>query len=112
VLLAIYLGWSVFRGRKRVRDAQIEGGVTRVRYPGEDSEFYAVERALPLREASEAHARWLERIEPAVPAEKKERLRLALGLHSRYRFDPEGISAEERQRLRELCATIVGPSNR
>jgi transglutaminase-like putative cysteine protease len=112
VLLAIYLGWSVFRGRKRVRDAEIESGAVRARYPGEDSEFYSVEKALPLREASEAHVRWLERIETAVPAEKKEKLRLALGLHSRYRFDPEGISAEERQRLRELCAAIIGPSNR
>ena len=27
----------------------------------------------------------------------------ALRLHQRYRFDPKGLSGEERSRLRELC---------
>ncbi|MGQ0510994.1 MAG: transglutaminase-like domain-containing protein [Betaproteobacteria bacterium] len=105
VVLAIYLAWSVFRGRRRVREEASSAAVWR-RYPGEDSEFYAVEKALPAREASEAQARWVERVGKAVPPEKREALRDALRLHSRYRFDPEGISAAERTRLRELCAAL------
>jgi hypothetical protein len=33
--------------------------------------------------------------------------REALGLHSRYRFDPQGLDASERGRLRELCRSLV-----
>lgn len=109
VLLAIYLGWSVFRGRKRVRDEAVVAAERR-RYPGEDSEFYAVEKSLPPRDPSESHARWIERIEKSVPPEKLAALRDALRLHSRYRFDPEGIKPEERRRLRELCASLAAVS--
>jgi len=106
VLLAIYLGWSVFRGRKRVRDEEAVAAERR-RYPGEDSEFYAVEKSLPQRDPSESHARWIARIAPSVPPDKASALRDALRLHSRYRFDPEGIRPEERRRLRELCAALA-----
>lgn len=109
VVLAIYLAWSVFRGRKRVRDEEVAAAARR-RYPGEDSEFYTVEKSLPAREPSESHARWIERIAPSVPPEKAAALRDALRLHSRYRFDPEGIKLEERMRLRELCASLAAVS--
>jgi len=110
VLLAIYLGWSVFRGRKRVRDEEAASAERR-RYPGEDSEFYAVEKSLPPRDPSESHARWVERIGKSVPPEKQVALRDALRLHSRYRFDPEGIKPEERRRLRELCASLTAAAS-
>jgi len=90
----------VLRGRRVVREAQAAVRERR-RYPGEDSEFYAVEKSLPRREASETHAAWLERIEKSL--NDAQPLREALPLHQRYRFDPDGISAAERDRLRELC---------
>jgi protein-glutamine gamma-glutamyltransferase len=99
-LLALYLGWSVLRGRRVVREAQA-AATGRRRYPGEDSEFYAVEKSLPPREPSETHAAWLKRIDKTL--QDANRIREALRLHQRYRFDPEGISAAERNRLRELC---------
>ncbi len=82
--------------------------VERRRYPGEDSEFYAVEKALPLREPSETHAAWLKRIISDFSSQKEIQIKEALQLHQRYRFDPEGISAAERSRLRELCLGL-GP---
>lgn len=104
VLLALYLGWSVLRGRRVVREAQAAAAERR-RYPGEDSEFYALEKSLPPREPSETHAAWLERIAKSV--QDASRVREALRLHQRYRFDPDGLSAHERSRLRELCQGLA-----
>ena len=101
-VLALYLAWSVLRGRRVLREEKAAAAERR-RYPGEDSEFYAVEKSLPPRELSETHAAWLARIASGFASQKLEQLREALRLHQRYRFDPEGISAAERNRLRELC---------
>lgn len=101
-VLALFLGWRVLRGRRVLREEKA-ASVERRRYPGEDSEFYAVEKSLPPREPSETHAAWLARIASGFASQKLEQIREALRLHQRYRFDPEGISAAERNRLRELC---------
>jgi transglutaminase-like putative cysteine protease len=108
-LLAIYLGWSVLRGRRVVRDKQA-AQAARPRWPGEDSEFYAVAKGLPPREASETQAAWLERIAPNVPARRMDPIQEALRLHQRYRFDPSGLSRNERNRLRELCRGLAAPT--
>jgi len=102
--LALFLAWRVLRGRRVLREARA-AAVERRRYPGEDSEFYAVEKTLPPREPSETHAAWLARIEKSV--QDANRVREALRLHQRYRFDPDGISAQERNRLRELCQGLA-----
>jgi hypothetical protein len=109
VLLALYLGWSVLRGRRIVREGKAVA-VARPRYPGEDSEFYNVEKSLPPREASETQAAWMERIDPRIPLKKVGRVREALQLHQRYRFDPAGLSRNERNRLRELCRDLASPA--
>lgn len=108
-LLAVVLAWRVLRGRRVVRD-QRAAAALKTRYPGEDSEFYTLEKALPPRDASETHAAWLNRISAALPRERAERIREALRLHQRYRFDPAGISPAERRLLRELCAAHVAPA--
>jgi hypothetical protein len=93
--LAAILGWRLLRG-KRVR-RKAEGAAPAARdYPGTDSEFYALARALPPREGGETLSAWLTRVAPG-------RYQEALRLHQRYRFDPAGLGAEERARLRELC---------
>ena len=81
-------------------------GAVRAPWPGEDSEFYAVEKSLPAREPSETHSEWLARVSPALPAMKRSQVQEALRLHQRYRFDPAGLAAAERNQLRDLCGTI------
>lgn len=66
-----------------------------------------MERALPAREPDEPHARWFARIAPTLPENRRSTLAEALAPHSRYRFDPAGIGAKERVRLREACASIL-----
>jgi hypothetical protein len=108
-VLAVYLGWSVLRGRRVLREKKSVAAI-RKRYPGEDSEFYAVEKSLPPRAPDETQAAWLARIHAALPAPRMRQLREALQLHQRYRFDPAGIAAAERNQLRELCRSLAAPT--
>jgi hypothetical protein len=101
-VLAIYLAWSVLRGRRVVREEEAAPAQRR-RYPGEDSEFYALEKLLGQRESTETRSAWFHRIAKNLSEEKRQSLLAALRLHQRYRFDPEGIPAEDRLRLREIC---------
>ena len=105
--LVVILAWRVLRGRSLVKQGDTVAGAARRRYPGEDSEFYSVENSLPAREPGEPHAAWLARIGSALPPERERRLREALRLHSRYRFDPQGLAEAERRRLRELCRSLA-----
>jgi hypothetical protein len=108
-LLAAYLVWSVTRGRKRVRAAEA-AAAAKHRYPGEDSEFYALEKSLPERLPGETHGLWLTRIAKEIPPEKAAQIQAALRLHQRYRFDPEGLAPPERRTLRELCGMLTPQS--
>ncbi|MEW6688324.1 MAG: transglutaminase-like domain-containing protein [Pseudomonadota bacterium] len=108
-LLALYLAWSVLRGRKVVKEAQAAAAARR-RYPGEDSEFYAVEKSLPRREETETQGAWLFRVSKDLSQEKRENLWAALSLHQRYRFDPQGLAPPERARLAELCRALAPQS--
>lgn len=108
-VLAVYLAWSVLRGRRVVR-TEAAGAAARRHYPGEDSEFYALAARLPAREPVETQGAWLARIEVAMPAARVSTLREALRLHQRHRFDPAGLAPDERLRLRELCVALSSPS--
>jgi hypothetical protein len=74
-------------------------------WPGQDSEFYALEKRLDElgfgRHPSEPLTRWVRRIQahPGLPV-APESLRAVVLLHSRYRFDPEGVDLQEREALR------------
>jgi protein-glutamine gamma-glutamyltransferase len=94
-LLVAVLGWRLLRG-KRLRRRDAAAATAARAYPGMDSEFYELVKALPPREAGETLSAWLARVAPGRYDE-------ALRLHQRYRFDPMGLSNEERARLRELC---------
>ena len=109
VVLALILGWRMFGGRRIARQEETAAGAARRHYPGEDSEFYAVEKSMPPRESSETHAAWVRRIAADFSLQELNKLRTALQLHQRYRFDPEGISATERDQLRDLCRSIALP---
>ena len=107
VVLALILGWRMFGRRRVARPGEGAAASARRRYPGEDSEFYLVEKTLPARAEGETHAAWIARISSGLPAAQMEDMRAALRLHQRYRFDPEGLAAPERNRLRELCRALA-----
>ena len=106
VVLALILGWRLFGGRRVARKGETGSAAARPRYPGEDSEFYAVEKSLAARDPGETHAAWVKRIASDFSVQELGRIKAALQLHQRYRFDPEGLVPTERNRLRELCRTL------
>ena len=106
VVLALILGWRMFGGRRVAQKGTAGSAAARLPHPGEDSEFYAVEKSLPPRDLGETHAAWLKRICSDFSLQKTNQIREALRLHQRYRFDPEGLAATERNQLRELCRAL------
>lgn len=109
-LLVAVLGWRLLRGRRVVRGAGDSPAAAARAWPGADSEFYAVEKTLSARETGETLAAWFRRVAPSLPAERRQRLGDALRLHLRYRFDPQGLEAAERARLRKLCGALLSRS--
>ncbi len=104
--LILLLAWrSYFRKRVALVRRAETGAEPARSHPGEDSELYAIERELEglglPRQPWEALGPWIERLEAAragdVPVGP---LREIVALHYRYRFDPDGISAAEREALR------------
>ena len=97
--LIFLLAWRL-RTRSRVRRIKAERQKTRgvVIEPGADSEFYLIEKRLIesgyMRHPWETLSSWIKRIEEA------ESLRSILILHYRYRFDPKGITADEKAVLK------------
>jgi protein-glutamine gamma-glutamyltransferase len=73
---------------------------------GIDSEFYLIEQKLDelnlKRIASESLSQWMTRLKVQLPETEFETLKNIITLHYRYRFDPQGIDSEERERLRSL----------
>jgi transglutaminase-like putative cysteine protease len=99
--MVLFLGWKTFGRRMSVaRDHR----QTR-NWPGADSEFFALERKLAkaglARLSGETSRDWIARVSRDEP-HLAGNLRQALELHSRYRFDPRGITATERENLRLL----------
>jgi len=101
-LLVAILAWRLLRG-KRLRRRDGAGAPSARVYPGMDSEFYELVKALPPRETGETLSAWLGRVAPGRYDE-------ALRLHQRYRFDPAGLSTVERARLRQLCRAAPAPA--
>lgn len=74
--------------------------------PGIDSEFYQIEhifKQLKLRRRpAENLQHWMERLTEKLSVAQVEALKPIIQLHYRYRFDPKGIDAAERNQLKEL----------
>ena len=109
-LLIAVLAWRVLRGRRVVRDLIAPVRPARA-WPGADSEFYALERALSQRLAARAEgtplSSWLQQAAHLLDPATRDKVGEALRLHQRYRFDPGGIGDAERARLRELCRALA-----
>lgn len=78
-------------------------------WPGLDSEIYQVEKALAARglerQPHESWRAWLARIHQHT--DHADSLRVMLDLHRRYRFDPQGLTASERERLRDEAQSFL-----
>jgi protein-glutamine gamma-glutamyltransferase len=99
------LVWRLWARRRVHAGAPLGVAVAPARRAGDDSEFYRVERRLSelgfARAPDESLGRWLEAVSAGAPATLATGpLRPLLDLHYRYRFDPAGLGAVERQRLR------------
>ncbi|HEY1169933.1 MAG TPA: transglutaminase domain-containing protein [Verrucomicrobiae bacterium] len=108
VVLIAVLAWRlVRRSRMKKTDGGPAGTSKPIDWPGRDSEFYAVEQKLAAmgldRLESESINDWLARVRELMPDAVVE-LPSLVKLHYRYRFDPAGLSAEERKVLREGVA--------
>lgn len=103
-LLATILLWRMFSGQplavaRRRRAAPAAG----IKQPGADSEFYRIEaqltRAGCARAPHESLSAWLARIGGDHANINVAPLQELLRLHYRYRFDPRGLTAQERETL-------------
>ena len=106
-VLLVLLYHIIFRRRGKLASAtDKKSDAEKVLWPGLDSEFYALEKNLAARglprQVGEPLADWLERAlaEPALVSLRSP-LKELLRLHYRHRFDPQGLPATERERLRD-----------
>jgi hypothetical protein len=102
VLALSYLAWRQVAGRSWRKARSGDEAGTGFQPAGLDSEFFEIERALIKsrpREAAESMRAWLRR-QNFPEAELGRRLQDLLVLHYRLRFDPAGLSSDERTRLR------------
>ena len=110
-ILFVILAWRIVKGRRNAAGAAGADAATRraQAWPGADSEFYALERAIAerygAREPGESFSAWLARVRP--PEDLDAAARRALALHYRYRFDPAGMSATERAALRGVAVDAL-----
>jgi len=121
VPLVAILAWRLW-ARRRVRSLPpVVPASAAARREGVDSDFYRVERRLSelgfARAPAEPLTRWLDAVTAAAPPTvATSALRPLLALHYRYRFDPAGLAAAERRRLRAeveawLAAHPPGPAS-
>jgi hypothetical protein len=112
--LVMVLAWRIYARTRRARRAPASGSAaTFAVNRAADSEFYLIERRLAEagaeRRASEPATVWVRRLAAGVGFEDAAvGVRSSAGalaeivlLHDRYRFDPAGLSARERELLRE-----------
>lgn len=104
-ILALLLYQILTRARRHRRPKTGPGAALRSDWPGLDSEFYQLERAVTARGVTRAPgeplSEWLQRAteEPGL-ANAREPLAHLLRLHYRYRFDPRGLARADREELR------------
>jgi hypothetical protein len=101
--LVLTLAARLFLKRQWNRSKTRENSSSRPAWPGLDSEFYEIERQLNEaglgRAAGESWRSWLSRVGEAGLIDPAE-LQSALALHYRLRFDPAGLTPEERTTLK------------
>jgi hypothetical protein len=109
-ILLLLLYQIIFRRRKR-RSSKA-GALSSEVWPGLDSELYDLEKRFKkrgwIRPPGEPLAAWLLRIvREAGLDDWRQPLEELIRLHYRYRFDPAGLTPEERVTLRDHAARCV-----
>jgi transglutaminase-like putative cysteine protease len=117
LLIGLWFAWRLYHqrglmmfGARGAEPAKAPG------VPGSDSELYLLERRLEQaglgRAPGETVMAWLARIETKLPAGcRGGDLREVAALHYRYRFDPAGLAASDRERLREGALVLLKAVN-
>jgi hypothetical protein len=104
VLLLLLI--QIFFRRKRLNHGSTSSGADSKVWPGLDSEFYRIEKKLATkgisRPPNEPLSDWLERAtkESSLIAVRPT-LKKLLQLHYRCRFDPRGLTTQDRQALKQ-----------
>jgi len=104
VPIVIVFVWRLyFKKQVFLRKREQKQDVVSLFQKGKDSEFYAIESELARRgldrRAWEPLNVWIDRI--CVDISRPDLLKQIISLHCRYRFDPDGLSPEERQALKD-----------
>jgi hypothetical protein len=117
-VLGLLLYQIIFRSKRRRQRQKLAGSDGALVWPGLDSEFYQLEKALAARgvrrETGEPLSIWVTRATTEL-REMERPLQQLVNLHYRYRFDPKGLTQEERAALRDgadACLTQVKASAR
>ena len=102
-----FLAWRIFGRRMFQRSSRPRDLQT---WPGADSEYFLLEKRLEkagfARGNHETTTQWVRRIALDVPS-LEEPLRKAVGIHYKYRFNPDGIEGKEREELRQLVRACL-----
>lgn len=111
-ILLVLLYQIVRNSRKRRRRKGQGAKEAFIAWPGLDSEFYQLEEKLGAmglpRLPSETFGDWIGRaLNDESLAELNGPMRRLLQMHYRYRFDPAGISAEEREALKNEVVSVL-----
>jgi len=98
--------------RRRNRKSAKAGDRSSEAWPGLDSELYQIETRLKkrgwIRAPGEPLAAWLQKVVQEGGLEDwRQPLEQIIRLHYRYRFDPEGLTPEERVTLRDQATRCV-----
>ncbi len=108
------LAIMVYKRRQWTRAKAGRGETPRL-FAGRDSEFYLVENRLQelglSRQRGEPLGAWLRRVNGVAP-QNGVPLEDLLALHYRYRFDPDGLPAADRSRLRHKATEWVREAKR
>ncbi|MCP5524352.1 MAG: transglutaminase domain-containing protein [Verrucomicrobiales bacterium] len=106
LIILSWLGWRQLRGSRWRQAKRAKARTAGGSPPGHDSEFYAVTRRLETahgpRPAHETLPAWLRRLHLAG-GPGSEGLDEMLRLHTRLRFDPDGLPSDRRAELVRLA---------
>ena len=106
IVLFLYLAWRLYLTRRQMirKKHQSETGTESGNNSGMDSELYLIEQALSKTENArlnnESVAVWAKRV-------NIEALMLITKIHYSYRFDPQGISDQQREQLKQRVKNLL-----
>lgn len=102
------LAWRLYVKERIQTIKQNRSAPGQIVYPGMDSGFYQLVNLIESRgfrrRNGETMYTWLQRIETRYPDSK---IKTALDLHYRYRFDPKGLPDSAKQQLDKLVNEIL-----